>query len=134
MKPLAHGAAWLRKTEICELSLVTVPMNMDATILTIKTLDAPFRAALGSANPPRDRGHPTRASYDTPEKQNFENTRAAKVARMAAILDTTGTDNTLDDLARREYDGLVSDVKSIDADLHSHSGARSGEYRRRQPA
>jgi HK97 family phage prohead protease/HK97 family phage major capsid protein len=119
MKPLTTRGARLTKTEICELSLVTVPMNMDATILTIKALDAPHRAAIGSSHPPRDGGQSIRytAMTLTEKIQNFENTRAAKVARMAAIMETAGTDTTLDDTARGEYDDLSLGVKSIDDDL-----------------
>jgi HK97 family phage major capsid protein/HK97 family phage prohead protease len=118
--PLAgHRGMKLSKTEICELSLVTVPANMECTIRTVKALDAPFRAAIGPAIPPRDRGPlhvgPTMTLQE--KIQNFENTRAAKVARMAAIMDSAGTESTLDDTQREEYDGLTDAVKSIDADL-----------------
>jgi HK97 family phage major capsid protein/HK97 family phage prohead protease len=119
IKPLGRGAgALLAKTEICELSLVTVPANMDATIRTVKALDAPHRAAMGSALPPRDRGLPMGPHMTLQEKiQNFENTRAAKVARMAALMESAGTETTLDDNQRSEYDELSLSVKSIDADL-----------------
>lgn len=120
IKPLARGmGVLLSKTEICELSLVTVPANMDATIHTIKMLDAPHVAAVGHGNPPRGGGPgPHGKPMTLQEKiQNFENTRAAKVARMTTIMESAGTENTLDDVARGEYDDLTLDVKSIDADL-----------------
>lgn len=109
----------LTKTEICELSLVSVPANMECTIHTVKSLDAPHLAAIGRESPPRDRGTTIRKSHMTiTEKiQNFENTRAAKVARMATIMDGAGTDTTLDETQREEYDGLSLDVKTLDADL-----------------
>jgi HK97 family phage major capsid protein len=53
----------------------------------------------------------------TEKIQDFQNARAAKVARMAAIVDTAGPDTTLEEPQREEYDGLSLDVKSIDADL-----------------
>ena len=119
LKLTKSGGSILSKTEICELSLVTVPANMEATIRTIKSLDAPHRAAMGPAHPPRDRGLPTTGPNMTLQEkiQNFENTRAAKVARMAAIMDSAGTDTTLDEVSRGEYDDLTTGVKSIDEDL-----------------
>jgi HK97 family phage major capsid protein len=115
---LASGAAHITRTEICELSLVTVPANMHATIQTIKSLDASFLAApgrtrSGATDPPRLQG----AAMTAQEKiQNFENTRAAKVARMGAIMDTA-TDATLPEDRRSEYDDLALDVKGLDEHL-----------------
>jgi len=48
--------------------------------------------------------------------QNFENTRAAKVARMAAIMESA-PDSTLPDDKRDEYDEIVLEVKGIDEHL-----------------
>jgi HK97 family phage major capsid protein len=96
------------------LSLVTVPANMHATIQNIKSLDAFHLAATGN---PRSGVSDLPLSYKhmtTQEKiQNFENTRAAKVARMGAIMDAA-TDATLADDRRDEYDGLALDVKGLD--------------------
>ena len=118
IKPLVGGRARLTKTELVELSLVAVPANMDATIRTVKSLDAPHRAAIGSAHPPRDRGKPTGPAMTLQEKiATFENSRAAKVARINAITETAGTDTTLDDVQRAEMDELTMDVKGIDSDL-----------------
>jgi HK97 family phage major capsid protein/HK97 family phage prohead protease len=119
---LKNGSRHFSSVEICELSLVTVPANMDATIRTIKQLDASYLAAPGrrvSGDPERP---PVRAQKGAPpmtaqEKiQNFENTRAAKVARMGAIMDAA-TDTTLPDDKREEYDELALDVKGIDEHL-----------------
>ena len=108
----------LTKTEICELSLVTVPANMDCTIHTVKSLDSPYLAALGPEIPLRARSTTKASTMTLTEKiQDFQNARAAKVARMAAIVDTAGPDTTLEEPQREEYDGLSLDVKSIDADL-----------------
>lgn len=41
----------IRKSELCELSLVTVPANADATILTIKSCDAPYWPRLADPRP-----------------------------------------------------------------------------------
>ena len=40
---LKNGARKVTKTEICELSLVTIPANAHASILTVKSLAAPRR-------------------------------------------------------------------------------------------
>jgi HK97 family phage major capsid protein/HK97 family phage prohead protease len=108
----------LTKTEICELSLVTVPANMDCTITTVKSLDAQYLAAMGQTDPPRAGGTTTRKPIMTiPETiQNFENTRAAKVARLTAIMDEA-KGATLDANQQEEYDGIALDVKDIDGHL-----------------
>ena len=51
MKKLAGGGLHFLKTEICELSLVTVPANIETTIQTIKSYDAPYLAASGPTPP-----------------------------------------------------------------------------------
>ena len=113
---LADGGRRFSRTEICELSLVTVPANTQATIHAIKSLDAPYLAAMGPTLPgdagaPRDR--PMTAQEQVTQ---FENSRAAKVARMAAIM-AAATDATLADDKRDEYDGLALDVKGLDEHL-----------------
>lgn len=109
----------LTKTEICELSLVTVPANMECTIRTVKSLDAPHLAAMGQTIPLRDGSTtPRKPIMTTPETiQQFENTRAAKVARMSSIMESAGTEATLDDESRVEYDDLSLEVKNIDGHL-----------------
>jgi len=113
---LKTGGRRFTATEICELSLVTVPANVHATIHAIKSLDAPYLAASGpnlSGVPELSRINPMTAQEQITQ---FENSRAAKVARMSAIM-STATDATLPDAARDEYDGLSVDVKSIDETL-----------------
>lgn len=120
---LKSGAAHIRQYEICELSLVTVPANMHATIQAIKSLDAQYLAAPGRlpsgateipATPARIKGAHSMTVHE--QITQFENTRAAKVARMGSIM-ATAQDATLDNTQREEYDGLSLDVKTIDADL-----------------
>jgi len=118
------GQTRISRYEICELSLVTIPANVEATIHTVKSLDAPYRlAALGPtpsgvaddfAVRPRTKGGPHMTAQE--QIQQFENTRAAKVARLAAIMDTA-TDATLPEPQREEYDGLALDVKTLDDHL-----------------
>ena len=122
LERLKSGAAHIKRFEICELSLVTVPANMFATIQTIKSLDASHRAASGPLPsgvtdvpaPIARRSATPMTAYE--QITQFENTRAAKVARMATIM-STATDATLDETKRDEYDGLSTDVKSIDDHL-----------------
>jgi HK97 family phage major capsid protein len=119
---LKGGGRRFTQIEICELSLVTVPANMHATIDVIKSLDAAYLAAPGRAPSDTSERPPVRAHKGAPpmtanEKiQNFENTRAAKVARMATIMDAA-VDSTLAENQREEYDELTLDVKGIDDHL-----------------
>ena len=122
VKALASGGFHLLKTEICELSLVTVPANVETTIQTIKSYDAPHLAASGHHLPgvsgvPMKRpamGQPTATEHI----QNLENKRAATAARMTELLEKAAADGlTLDGDQSTEHDELAAQVKSIDADL-----------------
>lgn len=122
MQILKNGGRRFTQTEICEISLVTVPANMHATIDVIKSLDSAYLAASGRSPSGDSERAPVSARRIAPamtaqEKiQNFENTRAAKVGRMSSIMDTS-TDSTLPDNLREEYDELSLDVKGIDEHL-----------------
>jgi HK97 family phage major capsid protein/HK97 family phage prohead protease len=113
------------KTELLELSLVAIPANAGATISSIKSLDL---AASGR--------HPSRVRDSLPivrvdkgarlmeqktlheQITGFENSRAAKVARMTALMTASAeTGATLDQTETDEYDGLAAETKAIDAHL-----------------
>jgi len=122
IKALPSGGMHLLMTEICELSLVTVPANVETTIHTIKSLDLPHLAASGLTLPGvagRTSTRPTMAKPTTAEHiQNLENKRAAFTARMTDILQTGADDGaTLAPDQAEEHDGLAAQVKSLDADL-----------------
>ena len=95
---LKSGGLHFLKTEICELSLVTIPMNVDATVLTVKSADAPYLE---------------KPMTTADQITECESARAPKLARMEAILQ----DDTLDDSRQKEYDTLQAEVSAIDARL-----------------
>jgi HK97 family phage major capsid protein/HK97 family phage prohead protease len=113
------------KTEVLELSLVAIPANADATIHTVKELD--LAASGRHASRDRDILPIVRVDKDArPMEQktiheqitSYENTRAAKHARMTAIMTKSAEAGaTLDQLETDEYDVLAAELKAIDAHL-----------------
>jgi len=106
---LKSGARRITKSEICELSLVTIPANVGATILSVKSLSVQ-----------RAKGAPAMSKPTTAEHiQNLENKRAALASRMTEIMETAaGEGQTLGESEQAgEHDSLAVQVKSIDADL-----------------
>lgn len=119
------------ETEVLELSLVTIPANADATIQTIKSIDADLLAASGQQQEADD----IRAGVTVRKKSSivvkveetkmkksiadtiasFVATREVKHARMVEIMDKSAEDGeTLDGDAKAEYDGLKDELKEID--------------------
>jgi HK97 family phage prohead protease/HK97 family phage major capsid protein len=126
---LRTGGIRFLKFEILELSLVSVPANVEATITEIKALclAAP---GTGSAALPQSagvsavpatgarKGASRMAKTITEQIKEFEATRAAKAARMAELMTAAGEKGeTLDQTGSEEYDELADQVKSIDAHL-----------------
>lgn len=133
------GGIHFQKTEVMELSLVTIPANAEATISSIKSLDAEVLAASGQSiegieRPvkPGGTGNVTKAVKVTtpPAKKEtkvktiqeqiaaFEATRAAKAARMEAIMAKAAEDgSTLEQADSDEYDTLDGEIKQIDRHL-----------------
>lgn len=134
------------KSEVIELSLVTVPANADATITAVKKFDQELRAATGiddpvaTADPPSTDValavvHPPGVSGTKSTKprtvgkgysmktikeqiEAFEATRSAKAARMDELMQKAADEGvTLDVEQTDEYDGLEAEVKSIDEHL-----------------
>lgn len=104
---LANGARRLTKTEVCELSLVTIPANASATIRLVKSLAAPRRVEKSAMN-----------QTASEHIQNLENKRAAIAARMSDVMKgAADEDRTLNESEATEHDGLAVQVKSIDGDL-----------------
>lgn len=122
------------ETEVLELSLVTIPANADATIQTVKSIDAELLAATGheqvvvKSHPPAPgkKSNPTVKALEgrtmkktiTEQISAFEATRQTKAARMTEIMDAAAEKGeTLDDAQKQEYDGLKDEVKSVDDHL-----------------
>lgn len=120
------------KTEVLELSLVSVPANAQALIETIKSIDAPHLAAsgtgAGSATPKtsgvsdpfknRARKDARNAMTYTEQITQFEAKRAANQARIDELMKKSATNGeTLDDAEETEYDGLETDNQKIDKHL-----------------
>ena len=122
---LKSGGMHLLKTEICELSLVTVPANVQTTIHTIKSYDAPHLAASGQHSPGvaglpvvRVGTRSTMKTTTTEQITQWENKRAALAGRMTELMTKAGESNsTLDAEQSEEYDGLELEVRSTDAHL-----------------
>ena len=116
--PIKGGFRFSR-VEVRELSLVTVPANTDATILTIKAID---QAATGRTPTSATRGvalvKPTMKQTLAEQITAFENTRAANDARRNELMTKAAEDGiTLDDAQTTEYDELTDKIASVDAHL-----------------
>ncbi len=132
MERLKSGGVRFTKTEILELSLVVIPANSHATITALKSIAYADLAALGQVQTGVTRpsagvtavvklaskgASKTMRTY-TERIKDFENTRAAKWARIEEI-QTKASDEgqTKTEAEREEFDSLKLDVKNIDAEL-----------------
>ena len=119
IKFLKDGTAQITRCEVAEMSLVTIPANTNATILTVKQYAAtgdhtPGDTGIRVVHVTTPKGTPVKTTAE--QISSFEATRAAKSARMVEIM-TKDDGSTLDAAQTEEYDGLALDVKSIDAHL-----------------
>src|SRR6187402_2718313 len=99
LERLASGARRITKSEICELSLVTIPANASASILTVKSLSK----------------GPTMTIAE--RIQGLTNTRADLGLRMRDAMESAPAGSTLDEAAAKTVDDLTLQMKSCDADL-----------------
>jgi len=105
VKYLPSGARNVLRAEICELSLVTIPANRAATILTVKSLAAPRRME-------------SRAMTASDHVANLTTKRTTIAGQMADLLTVAAdADRTLTADESTAHDGLGLQVKAIDADL-----------------
>lgn len=113
--------------EWLELSAVTIPANADATIQTVKSLDAALLADVGRATPARVSG-PVKLIQPKPQQgasvdiqkqiQGYEATRAAKAAELVGIMEKSATTGeTLDAEQSQRYDEIEGEIKTIDQHL-----------------
>lgn len=113
--------------EWIELSVVTIPANQDASIQTIRSIDAAHLAVVGNekrtssspGGPGATRPKPKeRAMTITEQITAFEAKRAAKAARMDELMTKASEDgSTLDQAQSEEYDTLKDEVDSVDVHL-----------------
>jgi HK97 family phage major capsid protein/HK97 family phage prohead protease len=128
------GIRYIR-TEVFELSAVTIPANAQATITSIKSFDIGLPAAQGEKAVPVVKATSAGASAPVAKKlpvkpkpeegsemktlseqiAEFEATRVSKSAEMSAIMDKAGEDGTtLDAQQSEQFDTLESEVGAID--------------------
>lgn len=130
------GGYTFLKTDIFELSLVTVPANASATIATIKSYDAEALAALGHKEAkmssvktqPGASGRPITVKLspkEGPQKMKiqeqvkaFQAERAAKAAQMEEIMKASADKGeTLDEAQAEAFATLEAELKEIDKQL-----------------
>lgn len=120
------GGFRVKRSEVLELSLVTVPANADATIATIKSFDLAAGAPAG-ARPAGPIRILSAAAAGTPRSPmlpyteqitNLEHTRAAKISERETIHKTAADDNRAKNDAERDaFDALTSTIKGLDAEI-----------------
>jgi HK97 family phage prohead protease len=129
------GGTRFKEWEWLELSLVTIPANQDASIQVVRSIDAELLTASGhdeqqDKDPAGVTAKPRQPVVKVKETKRmakktlaetisaFEATRAAKAAARDEIMDKSAeTGETLDTAQTEEYDGLVDEIKAIDAHL-----------------
>lgn len=115
---LRSGLLRLTKTEICELSLVTIPANADATILSVKAFDLAAAAPPPVPPVPPAPPAPERKSRMTTAEQitTYEQDRGTQVAALNSLQDACeGRPKT--DAERAKFGDLTLAIKTIDSEL-----------------
>lgn len=126
---MKDGGLRFLKSEVLELSLVTIPANADATIHTVKSIDHQLRAALGIAQPVvylpgaagsiQPKQKEAGAMRTLAEQINaFETSKATKADRMTSIMQKAADEGrSTDEAEREEFDTLERELEAIDSDL-----------------
>ncbi len=129
VKKLATGGMHWLKSQIRELSLVTIPANSEATIAVVKSLDLERDAASGTSpdqtNPLRARST-SRVVHLNPRRvttmktiadqlTSYKSTRDAKFQKMTEMATKSADEGvTFDAAQEEEYDTLKGEVASLD--------------------
>ena len=120
-----------KKWKWFETSAVSLPMNVEATITSIKSIDeVSLRAASGASqggavrlnSSPGVTGNNARKGTEVKtikeQIEAAEAKRAANVARNSELMQKSADEGrSLDEAEAQEYDGLAAEVKQIDAHL-----------------
>lgn len=117
-----------------ELSLVTLPSNQEANIVSVRSA---YLAASGENSPGVSGTQPTKPRPKMTIKEQitqFENTRAAKIAQRDALLEKSGSNGTtLDETEQEQFDTLDGEIRSIDAHLVRLGSAQQDIEKRAVP-
>jgi HK97 family phage major capsid protein/HK97 family phage prohead protease len=128
---LDSGAYHFLKSEVVELSLVTIPMQADATIDAVRSIDSVTRAASGRFTEKADENKPrVREKNSTPIKtkgihmtkktyaEQIVETKSlieAKNDKLLSLIDAaTETGETVDEAGQDEIATIESEVKSLE--------------------
>lgn len=141
------------RSEVLELSLVTVPANAEARITTIKSIDAPLLAATGKEPKATDRpvlpgvtGKSMKPVNLKPQEGKsmsktiqeqitaLEAKRAATAARMSEIMQKSADDGLTTDAGQQEeFDNLEAELAPIDADLKRFKAVEKAQIASARP-
>ena len=124
---MKEGGVHFVKSEVMELSLVTIPANAEATIQTIKSFDTKQRAASGppSVTSPGVSGIPPKPassgffyarSKEMKTLKELQELRVTKVARMDELVKSM-EDGTANQEETGEYDVLGDEIGTLDNEI-----------------
>lgn len=114
------------KTELLELSAVTIPANADCTITAIKSIDTALRAASGREQGGRYTKPGVSGKSTTYPKgrdtmktiQELREARTTKSARCTELLELRKSDNRkFSEEEKEEFDGLTDEINDLDDEI-----------------
>lgn len=123
---MKNGGIRFTKTEVIELSLVTIPANAEATISAIKSISHEQMAAPGQGEKkPGVSGNPVKLNIKGAETMSLadqiaslEAKRAANAAQMEkTIAKSADAGETTSPEDQEEFDALAREIDQIDADI-----------------
>ena len=108
------GGRHLKQIEVMEVSGVTVPMNAETTVLSVKALDAPHLAALGDRSP--ERLGATGQARSMTFSEQITTTKTELQTKCARLEELNGRDESESGLTgeeTKELDVLTLSVKTL---------------------